>query len=103
MKITKKEKIILSEHFNISRPGTVDVSVGHGPHVWKIRNFVPGRVKPKTYKMDMFCFISLVLSINRIGQGLISSVTEWNIESWCQQPDFQVGQHYKGIVGAHCP
>ena len=37
---------------------------------------------------------SLALSINRIGQGLVSSVqdnvTEWDINSWCVWPGFTV-------------
>ena len=46
---------------------------------------------------------SLVLDINRTGQWLAQSqdnVMEWDIRSWCQWPDFPVGQHYKITMSA---
>ena len=30
------------------------------------------------------------------------NVTEWDIRSWCHQPDLSVGQHYEFDIGAHC-
>ena len=31
-----------------------------------------------------------------------NNVTAWDIRSWCRQPDFPLGQHYKVNMSAHC-
>ena len=46
------------------------------------------------------------LSINRIGKGLVAQcrgkyMTEWDIGSWCWQPDFQV-RPYEVTISVHC-
>ena len=56
--------------------GWVAKSAQNGPHMWEIRCLVPHRVKPMTYKIDTCHSLpSLVLGINRIRQGLVSSVS----------------------------
>ena len=45
---------------------------------------------------------NLVLSINRIGHGLVSSVAVWDIGSWCQLCGLSVGQHYEVTMSVHC-
>ena len=42
-----------------------------------------------------------MLGINRIGQDMIRSMTEWDIRSWCRWPDFPVGQHYEVAKSSH--
>ena len=48
-----------------------------------------------------------MFSINRIGKDWLAqyydTVTECDIELWCQRADFTVGQHYKATMSVHCP
>ena len=45
------------------------------PHLQEIGSFVPGQVKPMTYKNWYLSLPSLVLGINKIGHGLVGSVS----------------------------
>ena len=63
---SRKQKFIL---------GVVAESVECGPHVQDIGSLVPGRVKPMTYKDFNSLLPGRVFGINRIGQGLVSSVS----------------------------
>ena len=74
------------------------------------REFSSRSSQSNTYKIGYLSFPSLALGINRIEQGLVNTVTvnvtEWDIGSWCQQPDFIVDQHYKVTMNVHyhvCP
>ena len=52
------------------------------------------------------CF--LVLRSDLIGYGkhwlgqCPDNLTEWDIRSWCQRADFQMGQYYEVAMGARC-
>ena len=61
------------------RPGMVAESVDNRSHVWEIVGSNPSWVKPMTYQIDTCRF-----------------------KSWCWQPGFPVGQHYKITMSVHC-
>ena len=53
-------------------PDTVAESVEHMLLTQKFRHLIPNRAKPMMYKLML---VATVLSIIRIGQGLVSSVS----------------------------
>ena len=55
--------------------GAVAESLERGPHVQKVGRLVLGQVKLVTHKIDFCLLPSLVLGINRIGQGLVHQVS----------------------------
>ena len=58
------------------KPNAVADWVKRMPPVWKGEGSNPNLVKPMTYEIDTNLSIpSLALAVNRIGQGLVSSVS----------------------------
>ena len=64
-------------------------SVEHSPLMRESGCSGPGRVKPITYQIDTCCFLASKSALNRIGQGLVSSVSG-------------VGFDYKVAMSVHC-
>ena len=74
----------------------------------KIRSYSPSRVKPVAYKIDTCCYLAWHSVL--IGQGLVSSVSEWFecVGYQVMKLVFPVGQHCRSRhecalsqVGAH--
>ena len=59
---------------SFSTPDAMVNSVECKSQMWEIRRFVPGCVKPMTYKNWHLLLPGLVLSVNRIGQQLVGSI-----------------------------
>ena len=56
--------------------GAVAESLERRSHMREIGTLVPSQIKPMTYEIDTCHFPVLVLGINRIGQGLVNSVSQ---------------------------
>ena len=74
--------------------------------MWEIISLNPDRVKPMTYTIYICCLLAWCSALLVYGKDWLAqckdNVTQWDIGSWCCQPDFPVGQYYKVAMSVHC-
>ena len=80
-------------------------SVERGLRVREIVTSFPSGVNLLTYKIDTCRFLAWLSAFIQYCKDLLvqcqDNVIECDIESWCWQPDFTLGQHYKVTMSVH--
>ena len=61
-------------------PDTVAESVERRPPVWEIGSLIPGRVKPKTYKIDTYHYLAWCSALSWHGKDYLAQYQDKVVE-----------------------